>query len=175
MKWCRRCCRALTKSEIKRLVNQHVAEPEQGSGQNGIDEQLADVADGGACTLPGAAEYQVHQDAGNHAGKSYKGTCEHERHGAVSHSGGQANRATAQEQDKREPVAHSQGLENRQEPDFVAALILVDKQETAEGAQQGKTRMEEIRGKPADGAGKLPAGLCLGFNLVSQQDEEENK
>lgn len=161
----------LTKSEIKGLVNQHVAEPEQGSCQNGVDEHLADVADGGSGTLPGAAEYQVHQDAGYHAGKGYQRADDHESHGIVSHGGSQADATAEEEEDKREAVAHSQGLENRQEPDFVAALILVDKQETAEGAQQGKTRMEEIRGKPADGAGKLPAGPGLGFNLVCQQDE----
>ena len=109
MKW----CRSVDKLEIKRLVNQHVAEPEQGAGQNGIDENLADVADGGAGIMPGAAEHQVHQYAGNHAGEGHKGACEHERHGTVSHGGGEADRAAEQEEDKRESVAHEQGLEYR--------------------------------------------------------------
>jgi hypothetical protein len=44
MKW----FRWADKREIKGLVNKHAAEPEQDSGQNGVDEHLAEVADGGA-------------------------------------------------------------------------------------------------------------------------------
>lgn len=109
MKW----FRGADKREIKGLVNQHAAEPEQGSGQNGVNEHLADIADGIAGILPGAAEHQVHQDAGNHAGKGHQRANNHECHGAVSHGGGESNLTAEEEEDKREAMAHEQGLENR--------------------------------------------------------------
>lgn len=109
MKW----FRGAYEREIKGLAYQHAAEPEQGSGQNGVNEHLADVADGIAGILPGAAEYQVHQDTGNHAGKGYQRANDHESHGIVSHGGGEADGTVEEEENKGEAVAHEQGLENR--------------------------------------------------------------